>query len=1388
MPKTLTSGINPLDNQGPDGAGSGVSTYPFKSLTSISTYKENYEEKTTAPQWIVIHNMGGSNKASECVRYFNSGGDGRKVSAHYCVDDKEIIQYLKDTWTGHHAGTPKPGQYGADKGCSNANSIGIEIADGPSCDKAVSMDAGIEVARYLMKKYNIPIENVIRHNDVSGKHCPQWIMENNKWDYFKEECKNRNGNDTKLKFDTSKLDQTKAGAGTNTDATSSGGHSNTPATVNFDNRDDWTNLKEVKGLILCFHPNINCVDLKDRDKFNQKYGITQQYHYMLQQDKVEPGVEKTKIAFCLQDNDRHTYIDRALFNNESLKYCLSIALYMPPTVKTFLETEKQLIDNVARILHENGLNPNHLWREFDINRAESPVIYLDRIQWKKFLRELDKQVDWRYQNFGNVAPPKEVDGSKYKGFSAIPLVDNCPVKGEPREQSNTVKAIGKSDMVKITDYKVGWYRIENPNGWVKAEFLKLIIPPSDSNPTEAYITCGQYTDNHIPKPEIHNTMTQEEYEEYMKQGTPNNIEVYASQFEPYDKGLPEIVWSPITDDDRMKALTQKVLTKNEVNINYAIVEGSTGDVDHCVVAAPEFNSIFKPQNTDVEPMYPDLIVPPKYTTSDLNIKDDKISLSAFSGAMTKEEEDKVAEQLFEKGYTFDPNLLKDKTKKSKGRPINYNDPYPYDDKIYELELHHPKVKIDEIESRIYACNHPGCPISQPLAKNFANQHNINVAQSVKTEQRLVRIENTLSMIMRNFARLASRMNVNCVYYGGQDNFGKYKSIRCLQDDRLHDGASVTIDQCLCCTRYEPIVGQIYEILDETGMNGSVLMDDMQMSYMSPEDFTNLNRVEKRSSEFAYADMSLPINDKPKTLIERWKQEDHDNKIAEIKKTTTNEAELKKKVDALKEDDYIFKMNWAEEKLELQEPDIKKYPDEGLKSQYKYKIGDPGAKEVGQPPVAQPIDPFNPDIKTEKELDEKIAFDLTSEETISKGDWSDTREKAETQELNKYSSEDYFFDGFATDLTLGSSNSTTGAGVGVIGCDARNKMVEMAKKILQEGKDMKACYSQEFRTTNYDQPHYGIDTRISHEKIKGYDCSSLVSCCYHYAGLSSLYNLTSHAQFAACKANGGETWEFNEEGIKKALPGDIVHIFHNGGGGHVAICIGDGKLIQACTKSYPTRPDIRMTELKDFAKDFSEGGAKAVGFGRPADLIAADKVAANTGAGGANPGNASFSGNHHMTANMTTQQFIEALAPAAMQGYKQFGLFASVCIAQAAEESGWGKSRLAYINNNLFGVKAFASWKGDKVQYSTGEGSGASAYRTNAWFRSYPSIEAGIADRCNFITKTTSYVEHGAFKASTPEEQIRALLAGGYMTGDQNAYFNSLMSIINHHNLKQYDKK
>ena len=57
--------------------------------------------------------------------------------------------------------------------------------DGQVMSTETTIKNAIELGKLLMQKYDIPIENVVRHFDVTGKYCPRWLMDNDKWAAFK---------------------------------------------------------------------------------------------------------------------------------------------------------------------------------------------------------------------------------------------------------------------------------------------------------------------------------------------------------------------------------------------------------------------------------------------------------------------------------------------------------------------------------------------------------------------------------------------------------------------------------------------------------------------------------------------------------------------------------------------------------------------------------------------------------------------------------------------------------------------------------------------------------------------------------------------------------------------------------------------------------------------------------------------------------------------------------------------------------------------------------------------------------------------------------------------------------------------------------------------------
>ena len=104
--------------------------------------------------------------------------------------------------------------------------------------------------------------------------------------------------------------------------------------------------------------------------------------------------------------------------------------------------------------------------------------------------------------------------------------------------------------------------------------------------------------------------------------------------------------------------------------------------------------------------------------------------------------------------------------------------------------------------------------------------------------------------------------------------------------------------------------------------------------------------------------------------------------------------------------------------------------------------------------------------------------------------------------------------------------------------------------------------------------------------------------------------------------------------------------------------------------------------------------------------------------------------------MSTGLFIAAVAPGAKAAQKSHNILASLTMAQAALESGWGKH--TYDGNNLFGIKS-NGWKGRTVTIRTAkEDKNGNRYYINAAFRAYNSWADSIAGHAEFLSAIKRY--------------------------------------------------
>ena len=163
---------------------------PYYSITSL-TYAPN-----RSIEYIALHYTAGTtSKAGTALgvaKWFASGGNpSNPASSDFIVDDRDVVQYNNDienryAWCVGGAKYSPTTSLGASLygKATNKNTINIEICSNKVNKKSLlasdtdwyftdaELDNTRELVKYLMKKYNIPIERVLMHHTVTGKLCP----------------------------------------------------------------------------------------------------------------------------------------------------------------------------------------------------------------------------------------------------------------------------------------------------------------------------------------------------------------------------------------------------------------------------------------------------------------------------------------------------------------------------------------------------------------------------------------------------------------------------------------------------------------------------------------------------------------------------------------------------------------------------------------------------------------------------------------------------------------------------------------------------------------------------------------------------------------------------------------------------------------------------------------------------------------------------------------------------------------------------------------------------------------------------------------------------------------------------------------------------------------
>ena len=156
---------------------------------------------------------------------------------------------------------------------------------------------------------------------------------------------------------------------------------------------------------------------------------------------------------------------------------------------------------------------------------------------------------------------------------------------------------------------------------------------------------------------------------------------------------------------------------------------------------------------------------------------------------------------------------------------------------------------------------------------------------------------------------------------------------------------------------------------------------------------------------------------------------------------------------------------------------------------------------------------------------------------------------------------------------------------------------------------------------------------------------------------------------------------------------------------------------------------------------------------------------------------------------SAEAFVQKLYPYAEQAAKELGVEPKVLLAQAALETGWGRSVIKHSDGsssfNLFNIKAGKSWQGEQARVSTLEYENGVTKTEKAGFRSYNSYQESFQDYVAFIKNNPRYrsaLEH----AGNSERYLHELQQAGYATDP--GYARKIMGIFHGDALAQTESQ
>lgn len=147
-------------------------------------------------------------------------------------------------------------------------------------------------------------------------------------------------------------------------------------------------------------------------------------------------------------------------------------------------------------------------------------------------------------------------------------------------------------------------------------------------------------------------------------------------------------------------------------------------------------------------------------------------------------------------------------------------------------------------------------------------------------------------------------------------------------------------------------------------------------------------------------------------------------------------------------------------------------------------------------------------------------------------------------------------------------------------------------------------------------------------------------------------------------------------------------------------------------------------------------------------------------------------------NDIVRVYISKYKEVAMGNMRNYGIPASIILAQGILESGAGRGDLAMNANNHFGIKCHVGWTGDSIKHDDDA--------AQECFRKYDNPSESFKDHAVFLTGRSRYAKLFGYSKTDYKAWARGLRTAGYATDPK--YPDKLISYIERYNLYQYDNQ